>query len=306
MQPDQTGHPARLAVTAVGKKTFRIAVGAKVPATDLAHATPRQGSPRQPVQVGIPAGGMIRTGPKADLVIGMRLDKLPIDFISHLEMSGPNGRPQPDQNLRGVLKSGQGGLQHTIHQPPPAGMGYRNAISLGGAKKYRQAVGSHHHTAYSWPIGPYRIGLYSSLPGPSLDQGGAMNLSQPLQLAQGKSCPVRQPLAVVLDCLRVIPHMISQVQGFKRLATHTPGTQGHQGRHGGWCLPVRNQHMGIGGQIKSHRALPGAAYPVVHSSPRAKALPTPGSRHWPGVPAAAAWHAAPGAGTGADAPAAAR
>src|SRR5690606_41996620 len=155
MQPDQTGHPARLAVTAVGKKVLGIIVGAKVPATDLAHATPRQGSPRQPVQVGIPAGGMIRTGPKADLVIGMRLDKLPIDFISHLEMSGPNGRPQPDQNLRGVLKSGQGCLQHTIGQPPPSRMCHGDTVSLTGTKKDRQAVVSHHQTAYSSPIGPY-------------------------------------------------------------------------------------------------------------------------------------------------------
>src|SRR5690554_231369 len=63
--PDQTGHPAGLAIAPVGEKTLRIAGGAEVSAAHPTHATPLQRAPRPLLKIGIPAGGMIGAGPKA-------------------------------------------------------------------------------------------------------------------------------------------------------------------------------------------------------------------------------------------------
>src|SRR5690606_6618125 len=92
-QPDQTAHPAGLAIATVGEKPFRIAVGAEVSAADPTHATTLQRAPSQLIKIGIPTGGVIGAGPEATLIVGVCRNKLLINFISHFEVHRPNGGP---------------------------------------------------------------------------------------------------------------------------------------------------------------------------------------------------------------------
>src|SRR5690606_41821977 len=102
-------------------------------------------------------------------------------------------------------------------------MGYRNAISLGGAKKYWQTVSRHHHTTGPRLIAPDRVRFHQPLLRAGFYQFRAMDLGQPLHLAPRQGRPLRPLLPSGPHGPALIAPMLSVAPGCTRRPATTCG-----------------------------------------------------------------------------------
>lgn len=99
------------------------------------------------------------------------------DFGADFKRLGSDGRPQPDQDIRGC-KSLQRGFENTPAQAFPSGMGGRNGGSVPGRKEDRQTVRRHHDARCPWHACVAGIGI-GALGGVGLDATYAVDLIKP-------------------------------------------------------------------------------------------------------------------------------